>query len=80
MKFSQLEPLIIHNMARSFASNGLSLDYFDPQELDSTLSHGENLEIALTRRGIRTREEFRAQLRYYREYAAEYTQDLYSED
>jgi hypothetical protein len=65
MNFQQLKPLIEHNAKRSLSHNGIDPAYFDEQELDETLNHSENLRIVLTRRGIRTRAEFRLLMRQW---------------
>lgn len=66
MRFNQHKPLILHNIQRCFQSNSLSMEYFDDQELDETLTHSENLFLILSSRGIRTREEMRTQIRKWK--------------
>lgn len=65
MKFTQVLPLLLYNLRRSFQSNGVDWDYFDPQELDDTLTCGENIEAVLAQRGLRTREAWRTEYRRY---------------
>lgn len=76
MKFTQLQPLILHNLQRCFKSNGIAFDYFDEQELDDSLTHSENLSNVLSSRGIRTRDEHRMLLKRYAGMQDEYESEL----
>lgn len=72
MRFNRLKPLILHNLERCFRRHGISLDYFDEEELDDSLTHSENLALALEPRGLRTRAEERAILGRWRNEALTY--------
>ncbi len=74
MRFTQLQPLILHNLERSFNSNRIPFDYFDPQELDDSLTHHENLSNILSSRGIRTRDESRSILKRWKDMENEYNE------
>lgn len=80
MNFNQHKPLIVHNIYRCFNSNNIPKDYFDEQELDETLTHSENISIVLSARGIRTRDEWRTELKRWREMEIEFNAEMVSQN
>lgn len=69
--FERYRGLAEWNIRRSMESNGVSFDYYDPEEYDPVLSVGENIRNVLGARGIRTREEWRAEMRRWVEMSTE---------